>query len=243
MSDQLYEMLAIGLRYWFVLLGALIVARTFLWLHRDRKEKHDRVRRLPDAGSIGEVVVLLGPASLPEGSVMALPHEGVLGSTRSADIWVPSEAVAKEHLDFRFQTGVGLLVRPRRGCVCRLDGRELTRKNAAQSPPINHGSVLEVGDVVLKFRFFAGVDAGAAPDDRIQLYQQERGLPNAPGGYAPDAPGAASQDWPDGYPSTPPGASAPPVYPPLREPPAPPAYREEEGDWHRSAPNTPWTPK
>ena len=90
MSDQLYEMLANGLRYWFVLLGALIVARSFLWLRRDRKEQHERVRRLPDAGSIGETVVLSGPETLPEGSVLPLPPEGIVGSVRSADIWRPS---------------------------------------------------------------------------------------------------------------------------------------------------------
>ena len=32
MPDDLYEILSLGMRYWFLLLGALIVWRSFRWL-------------------------------------------------------------------------------------------------------------------------------------------------------------------------------------------------------------------
>lgn len=58
MPSNVYEILALTLRYWFVLLGVVIVLRTFSWLRHDRKEKHRRLRELPDAGTVGAFFVL-----------------------------------------------------------------------------------------------------------------------------------------------------------------------------------------
>ena len=58
MKDEWYTVIALGMRYWFALLGVLIVWRAFHWLRRDRREKHRRLRQLPDAGMVGEFVSL-----------------------------------------------------------------------------------------------------------------------------------------------------------------------------------------
>ena len=42
MSTEIYAVLSLGMRYVFTALGALIVLRAFLWLRRDRREKHER---------------------------------------------------------------------------------------------------------------------------------------------------------------------------------------------------------
>ena len=52
MAPDVYQVVAYAMRYWFALLGALIVWRTFRWLRKDRQAKHRRLRSLPDAGMI-----------------------------------------------------------------------------------------------------------------------------------------------------------------------------------------------
>ena len=163
MPDDLYEILALGMRYWFLLLGALIVWRSFRWLRKDRREKHRRLRQLPDAGMIGELVVMVGSDELPEGTAIPVPREGVLGYLRTCDVVVPVPGVAGRHLDFTFQDGKGLLITPWRGQTCQVDADELTHRSRASRYPMHHGSRLFVGDAALRLRLFAGLETAAHP--------------------------------------------------------------------------------
>ena len=70
MSKELYEVLSLAARYLFSLLGMLIVLRSFFWLFSDHSERRRLRRRLPNAGLIGEMVVLSGGAGLREGEVV-----------------------------------------------------------------------------------------------------------------------------------------------------------------------------
>ena len=163
MPDDLYEILSLGMRYWFLLLGALIVWRSFRWLRKDRREKHRRLRQLPDAGMIGELVVLVGSDELPEGTAIPVPREGVLGFLRTCDVVVPVPGVAGHHIDFSFQNGKGLLMTPWRGQTCQVDADELTHRSRGSRFPMHHGSRLFVGDAVLRLRLFAGLETTAHP--------------------------------------------------------------------------------
>lgn len=163
MPDDLYEILSLGMRYWFLLLGALIVWRSFRWLRKDRREKHRRLRQLPDAGMIGELVVLVGSDELQEGTAIPVPREGVLGFLRTCDVVVPVPGVAGHHLDFTFHDGQGLLITPWRGQTCQVDADELTHRSKASRFPMHHGSRLFVGDAVLRLRLFAGLETAAHP--------------------------------------------------------------------------------
>lgn len=187
MPDDLYEILSLGMRYWFLLLGALIVWRSFRWLRKDRREKHRRLRQLPDAGMIGELVVLVGSDELPEGTAIPVPREGVLGFLRTCDVVVPVSGVAGHHIDFSFQDGKGLLITPWRGQTCQVDADELTHRSRASRYPMHHGSRLFVGDAVLRLRLFAGLETSA----------HAAFAPDAPENDAP--PAAAWQDTPYVY--------------------------------------------
>ena len=184
MPDDLFEILSLGMRYWFLLLGALIVWRSFRWLRKDRREKHRRLRQLPDAGMIGELVVLVGSDELPEGTAIPVPREGVLGYLRTCDVVVPVPGVAGHHIDFSFQDGKGLLITPWRGQTCQVDADELTHRSRAARYPMHHGSRLFVGDAVLRLRLFAGLETSA----------HAAFAPDAPENDAP--PAAAWQDTP-----------------------------------------------
>ena len=71
MPDSVYEVVAQAARYWFLFLMVLIVWRSYRWLARDRKQRKKRLKLLPDAGYVGELVVVQGNEGLPMG--LALP--------------------------------------------------------------------------------------------------------------------------------------------------------------------------
>ena len=175
MPEHIYEILALGARWWFILLGALIVLRSFGWLRRDGKRARRRLRQLPDAGMIGEMVVVTGCGHLEDGMVMSVPREGTLGAFRSCDLVVPADGVAPAHCDFSFQDGKGLLIYPRRRCFVAVDGEEFTGLRASRKHPMTHGSRLQIGDAVLRLRLFEGLEteAGMHVRDAWRLDQQD----------------------------------------------------------------------
>lgn len=164
LSKELYTVVAGAMRYVFVLLGILIVLRAFLMLRRDRRVTDRTLRRLPDAGLIGEFEVLRGGDELEEGSVLPLPAEGTLGFYRSCDLTLPCPGVRKRHLDFMLDDRYGLLILPRGGCTVTVDGVQLNARSKPKAHPMLHGSTVEIGEALLRLRLFAGVcpEGGAA---------------------------------------------------------------------------------
>ena len=158
MPTQLYEILAQGASYWFAFLGIVIVWRSFAWLRKDGRLRRKRMRQLPDAGYIGELVVLKGNEQLPPGSLLPLPLEGVLGSLRICDVFLPAQDVAGKHLTFRFIRGKGLYIEPWLHQRVWVDGEEYGHRG--KPPLMYHGSRLQVGEVLLRLRLFMGVETG-----------------------------------------------------------------------------------
>lgn len=164
LPKEIYTVVAGAMRYIFVLLGILIVLRAFLMLRRDRRETDRLLRRLPDAGLIGEFEVLRGSEHLEEGSVLPIPAEGTLGYYRSCDLTLPCSGVHKRHLDFMLDDRLGLLIHPRGGCTVTVDGIQLNARSKPEAHPMLHNSEIEIGTAVLRLRLFAGVcpERGAA---------------------------------------------------------------------------------
>ena len=162
MPADIYEIIALGARWWFLLLGALIVLRAFGWLRRDNRRTKRRLRQLPDAGMIGEMVVVAGCDELEEGMVIPVPREGPLGCFRSCDVVVPADGVAPQHCEFSFADGKGLLIYPRRRCSVMVDGEEFAGLRRAKKHPMTHGSRLQIGDAVLRLRLFEGLETEGA---------------------------------------------------------------------------------
>ncbi len=173
MPSQAYEILALGARYWFAFLGVVIVWRSFMWLRKDAKIRRKRLRQLPDAGLIGELVVLAGNETLPPGTVIPLPREGTLGSLRSCDVSVPCSNVAARHGDFRFENGVGLILTPAPHQTFLVDGEEPDPNQ--REWVMHHGSRLMIGDALLRMRLFMGLETA-----RSAAFQQEPALEELP---------------------------------------------------------------
>ena len=202
-----------AMRYFFTAMGVLIVWRSFSWLMKDRRLKHRRLRQLPDAGTIGILTVEQGGKHLAEGAIIPVPHEGVLGSIRTCDMVIPVDGVATTHLDFTFQDGKGLFIYPRRGCEVTVDGMALASRRDSRAYPMQHGSVLEIGQVSLRLGVFAGL--------KVPEVQMSASVPEMPA--VPDMlPGEPPMYMP---PSTSQGIPVPPGYPPPGQqpwyPPAP----------------------
>ena len=162
MDAKVYEVLALAMRYFFTLMGVMIVWRAFSWLSKDRRLKHRRLKQLPDAGTIGILTVEAGSKQLKPGEVIPVPHEGVLGYLRTCDVVVPVDDVATMHLDFTFVDGKGLYIYPRRGCEAVVDGALIVNRRDAQRRPMQHGSTLEIGQAVLRLGVFAGLNVKEA---------------------------------------------------------------------------------
>ncbi|MBR3494626.1 MAG: FHA domain-containing protein [Clostridia bacterium] len=155
MSAEFYQVLSLAMRYWFALLGILIVLRSFYWLHKDRRARHRRLRRLPDAGLIGEMVVLSDLEGMPAQTALAVPYEGILGSVRGCDIPLPAPGIQARHLDFWYDSRQGLMIRPRKNRYCTVDGEEASFRHPLA---MGHGSILQLGPAALRLRLFAGLE-------------------------------------------------------------------------------------
>ncbi len=214
-----FEILSKLMRYVFTFLSAVIVWRSFTWLRKDRRATHKRLRALPDAGTIGVLTVLRGSAELQEGTLIPVPHEGVLGFLRTCDVVVPVTDVVSQHLDFTFRNGKGLYIYPRRGCPAAVDGVLLESPADSRRYPMQHGSVLEVGDALLQLGVFAGLKVGHV----VGAYEE-----------APPEP-------PEAPPMYMPPQQMPPTPPPPCEAPGQPYGIPVQPAWQPQV-NLPWQP-
>lgn len=200
MPSEIYEVVAQGARYWFLFLMALIVWRSYRWYRRDRRQAKKRLKLLPDAGFVGEMVVMEGVGALKRGDALPVPCEGTLGTLRSNDLCVPVSGVAKRHLWFRFDEGEGLLVETLQGNAAKVDGEDIKAKHA--SVYMAHGSRLYVGEAVLRLRLFAGFEgvsrAPVREEASAHAQPQDEGQAAYPGQQAAamsPAQQAAMQQW------------------------------------------------
>lgn len=222
LDAKVYEVLALAMRYFFALIGVMIVWRSFSWLRKDRRQKHRRLKQLPDAGTIGILTVESGSRELRPGEIIPVPHEGVLGYLRTCDVVVPVDDVATMHLDFTFADGKGLYILPRRGCEAWVDGVLLLNRRDSMRHPMLHGSVLQVGQAVLRLGIFAGLNV---PEVRPAYASME---------YDPMADFPQTPEQPMSWPQP----EDPPPYAPMN-PPGPPVWQPAEDEWQGYAPPEP----
>ncbi len=189
MSPETYSAVFLASHWLFAFFALMLLLFAFAWHHSERKERRNRFKNLPGAGTIGELVVLSGSSELPRDTWFPVPREGVLGSIRSCDLVVPCPGVRSQHLDFSWQDGTGLLIRPRAGCDVLVDGVPVSRRGAYADAPLLHGSTLQVGSAVLRLQLFSALAHTSRP-------------------FAAQAPAAGPG----------PEAWAPPVHPPVPEP-------------------------
>lgn len=199
-SPEIYAVLSLAARWLFAFFALMLLLFAFSWHHSDRKERRERFRNLPGAGTVGELVVLSGGSELSVDTWFPVPREGVLGSLRTCDLVVPCPGVRAQHLDFSWQDGTGLLIRPRIGCEVLVDGVPVTRRGVNADVPLLHGSLLQVGNAVLRLQLFSALSHTNRP-----FAPQPSGPDTGSGAWMPPAqplmqppvqgPYTASQQW------------------------------------------------
>ena len=156
MATEAYEILSLAMRYVFAALGALIVLRAYRWLLKDHRAHKKEMKNLPDAGLVGEIVLL------DTGKAFPLPREGTLGSARSCDICIRRQGIRRLHLTLNFADGKGVRLTLHRGAAALLDGGPAAGGYAL------HGSVIDLGSAQLRVRLFAGLNV-----PRLAPFKQE----------------------------------------------------------------------
>ena len=157
-SEDIWNILYTVSRYLFPLLALSLVFVLLLYVLSESANRRERIRSLPGSGTVGELIVLSGGRDLDANTWFPVPREGVLGSIRSCDLVIPCPGVKTKHLDFSWEDGQGLLIRPRTGCEALVNGTPVTCRSDASAVPLTHGAVLQVGGAVLRLHLFAALD-------------------------------------------------------------------------------------
>ena len=195
-SEQIWNILYMVSRYLLPVLAAVLVFLVLLYILSESRSRRERVRSLPGSGTVGELMVLSGSRELDAGTWFPVPREGVLGSVRSCDLVIPCPGVRTKHLDFSWEDGTGLLIRPRTGCDVQINGVPVTCRTRPEDVPLTHGGVLQVGSALLRLRLFAALnpDVSLVPPVQEEVLPPEAGpFPFVPyqapaGGFVPPVP-------------------------------------------------------
>lgn len=118
MSQNLYELIALGARYLFAALMLLIVIRAWRITLVDSRRAASLRRMSPETGVIGELVVTQGDEKARRGMRYPVIREGMIGSSRRADIRIRHSSVRRTHAYFQL-TDDGLSVRTHAGAPMR----------------------------------------------------------------------------------------------------------------------------
>ena len=195
-KPEIYNTLFLASRWLFVFFALVLLFFAFSWLHSERKSFRERFKNLPGAGTVGEMTVISGGDELARDSWFPVPREGVLGALRSCDLVVPCNGVRSHHLDFSWQDGTGLLIRPRPGCEVLIDGVPVDRRGAADAAPMIHGSFLQIGDAVLRLQLFAALDhTNRVFSSPASVADVPQGSPDAAAGFVLQQPAPPSAPW------------------------------------------------
>jgi len=158
-SADVWNILYTVSRYLFPLLAVSFVFLVLFFILSDSRIRREKVHHLPGSGMVGELIVLSGSRDLETNTWFPVPREGVLGAVRSCDLVIPCPGVRTKHLDFSWEDGIGLLIRPRTGCEVQINGIPVTCRTRAADVPLTHGAVLQVGSALLRLHLFAAMDS------------------------------------------------------------------------------------
>ena len=125
-SADVWKVLYTVSRYLFPVLAVSLVFLVLFFILSESRIRREKVHNLPGSGTVGELIVLSGSRDLDANTWFPVPREGVLGSVRSCDLVIPCPGVHTKHLDFSWEDGTGLLIRPRTGCEVQINGVPVT---------------------------------------------------------------------------------------------------------------------
>ena len=160
MNGQLYELAALAARYVFAALMLLIVLRAGRITLVDARRAALLRRMNPETGISGELVVTRGGEKARQGMRYPVIREGMIGSSRRADIRIRHSSVRRRHAYFQLYAD-GLSVRSHAGAPLK-DGHG----QPAASLMLGDGDSLTIGSVRLLLVLTAAPEAPAHRPER-----------------------------------------------------------------------------
>jgi len=118
MSQNVYELIALAARYGFAALMVLIVLRAWRLTIVDSRRAQTLRRLSPETGLSGELIVMEGDQQARRGMRYPVIREGMIGSTRRADIRIRHSSVRRRHAWFQL-TDAGLKLTAHAGAPLR----------------------------------------------------------------------------------------------------------------------------
>lgn len=143
MSESLYELIALSARYVFAALMVLIVARAWRLTIIDSRRAKALRRMSPETGICGELVVTRGDERAKRGMKYPVIREGMIGTSRRADIRIRHSSVRRRHAYFQL-TPEGLNIRVHAGAPMRNGLGKAIREIT-----LDDGGTISIGDVQL----------------------------------------------------------------------------------------------
>jgi hypothetical protein len=180
MKGDLYELAALGMRYFFAAIMILIVGRAWKISVVDSRRAKALRRLAPETGLCGEFLVVAGDGRRArEGMRYPVIREGLVGSSRKADVRVRAASVRHVHAFFERTPG-GLRVRAQ-SRARMYDAQGALRREAL----LGDGDRVTFGKVELMLIL---TDGQAAPgrDPRENLFDVAHAPREAPRPAAPD---------------------------------------------------------
>lgn len=157
MNGDMYEIVALAMRYFFAGLMALIAVRAWKITIVDSRRATELRRMSPETGLCGEFLVVTGDGRAREGMRYPVIREGLIGSSRKADVRLRSKSVRRSHAFFEL-TERGLRLRNHNRAPIYIGGR--SRREAL----LRDGDHITVGHVELMLVLNAPVSAPADED-------------------------------------------------------------------------------
>ncbi len=97
-SPEIWNVLFLLSRWLFVILAVVILVSALGWLASDRRARKERLRALPGAGTVGELVVLSGSDRLPAQTWFPVRSAPAIWSFRGPEstpaIWISAGRTA-----------------------------------------------------------------------------------------------------------------------------------------------------
>jgi len=189
LSNEIYEVLALAARYLFTILMLVIVLRAWKITIVDNRRARKLRQFAPETGLSGELVVLEGGEKAREGMRYPVIREGMIGSSRKADIRIRHSSIEPIHAYFEL-TEDGLKLRAHGGAPMSESWEDPVRRLL-----LRDGDVVELGNVqlLLVLTDARGGSRIAAPEPDSDPDDDIFGL----GRSGQPRPTASEYDWDD----------------------------------------------
>jgi predicted component of type VI protein secretion system len=179
LNSDLYALIALAARYWFVALIAVLLFRGWRMTVADNRRAKLLREWMGQTGCVGELIANPGAkrhTSYP------IPREGVLGSARNADVRIRHRDLRRAHAHFELREG-GLLLKPLGRAELKVGGGF-----TGDAVFLQDGDVLTIGRLQLMLVLFdapveeeedewfeVGPDAAVPADEEAEEWYSEYG--------------------------------------------------------------------